>query len=158
MAQDIQGDDPIRPHKRPEDFAGRPEDTEPAVGIFWFAVDAAGILGMLAQICLLADAEPYGDCLTFPDGHYEIWTRWRRIGPPDRALARTVEETEYDEWPRGRIVFDRAIDRFIVYADRRITSLGLTGRIVEYFRLPTDRVIIRHDQHYSSPRSIRASA
>jgi len=158
MSEKARGEHPIRRHHDIEQPAGPLEDAEPAVGIFWFVLDAAGSRGMLAQGCRLADAEPYGDCLTFPDGHYEVWTHWRRIGPPDRALARTVGETEYDEWPRGRIVFDRAIDRFIIYVDRRITSQDLTGRIVEHFRLPKDRVIIRHDQHYISPRSIRASA
>jgi hypothetical protein len=128
---------------------------EPAVGIFWFVLDCAGLRHMLADGCGLAEAEPYGDCLTFAPGHDDVWTRWRRTGPANRALAATVRDGEYDEWPRGRIVFDRAADRFMLYADRRITAAGLADEISRHFFLPAGRVVVQHDLHYRSSRSIK---
>jgi len=127
---------------------------QPAIGIFWFALDGNRAAIMLAARCLLAEAEMYGDCLTFAPGHDEIWANWRRNGPPNPALAEVVLYDEYDEWPRGRIVFDRPANRFMLYADRRITGAGLVSQIVGHFRLPPGRVVVRHDQHYRSPRSL----
>lgn len=109
---------------------------------------------MLVEGCDLEAAEPYGECLTFGPGHYEVWERWRHACPPNRALTSLVRECEYEEWPRGRVVLDRAADRFVLYADRRITAASLTGEVVKRFCLPSDRVVVRHDLHYQSPRAI----
>lgn len=42
--------------------------TNPAVGIFW---RVGGVL--VLDRSPLAEAEPYGDCLTHAAGHYERW-------------------------------------------------------------------------------------
>jgi hypothetical protein len=132
-------------------------NTNPKVGIFWFVLDDMGGRHMLADGCDLAEAEPYGDCLTFGPGHSEIWNKWRRSGPPsNRALMTIIRDDEYEDWPRGRIVFDRIADRFMLYADRRITAEGLTAKVAQYFCLPADRTVIQYDLHYRSPRSIKA--
>jgi hypothetical protein len=33
-----------------------------------------------------------------------------------------VQSYEYEVWPRGRIVFDRARDPFVLYADRKLLT------------------------------------
>jgi hypothetical protein len=132
--------------------------TNPMVGIFWFVLDGMGARHLLAAECDLAEAEPYGDCLTFGPGHYEIWNKWRGTGPPNVALAKIVRDDEYEEWPRGRIVFDGAANRFMLYADRRITAEGLADEVARHFGLPTDTVIVQHDLHYQSTRAIKAGA
>src|ERR1700730_3575015 len=50
-------------------------------------------------------------------GHYDTWACWRRDKSVDPALRALVRSYEYEDWPRGRIVFDRARDLFILYAD-----------------------------------------
>jgi hypothetical protein len=50
--------------------------TKPAVGIFW-RVDEA----LVIDPSTLDEAEPYGDCLTHPGGHYERWQQWQALGP-----------------------------------------------------------------------------
>jgi hypothetical protein len=50
---------------------------------------------------LLTEAEPYGDCLTFGPGHYDIRENWRRDRTIEPALRAVTERFEY-EWRRGR--------------------------------------------------------
>ena len=46
--------------------------TAPAVGILWRVADC-----LVLDRSVLAEAEPYGDCLTHPGGHYERWEAWQ---------------------------------------------------------------------------------
>jgi hypothetical protein len=91
----------------------------PHVGIFWVVQTTAAETHLLAAGCPLDQAEPYGDCLTYGPGHY--WAHWRRDQIVDPALRALVQSYEYEDWPRGRIVFDRSCDLFILYADRKLT-------------------------------------
>jgi hypothetical protein len=99
------------------------EAKEPSVGIFWVVGTGPGNVRLLAVGCSLEAAEPYGDFLTFPEGHYEVWERWRNIKDRDAALRAVVRSFEYEDWPRGRIVFDQSKGRFILYADRKLMPL-----------------------------------
>jgi hypothetical protein len=132
----------------------RPPPDAAQVGIFWCVLDPAGAHHLLAERCALDAAEEYGDCLTFGPGHYEIWQPWQRANAPIPNLASVIRGHEYEEWPRGRVVFDRKADRFFLYADRRIQRVGLLPALVALFRVPADRVVMRADPHYRSPLSI----
>ena len=46
---------------------------EPRVGIFWL-VDGKPLI----DVAPLSEAEPYGDHLTHPRGHPEVWEQWQR--------------------------------------------------------------------------------
>jgi hypothetical protein len=59
----------------------------PSVGIFWVVEPGSGEPRLLTAGCSPEAAEPYGDFLTFPDGHYkfgrvggESKTRMQRCG------------------------------------------------------------------------------
>jgi hypothetical protein len=122
----------------------------PHVGIFWLAQTMAGEARLLAAGCPLDHAEPYGDCLTYGPGHYETWAQWRRdktVDPARRVLARSYE---YEDWPRGRIVFDRARDLFVLYTDRKLLTPAMIARIQTQFHLPEKRTEIQSDGHYQS--------
>jgi hypothetical protein len=59
------------------------------------------------------------------------------------------------KWPRGRIVYDRENDRFILYGDAQILrDPDLIAAIHERFQLPMDRTDAKHDDHYRSTRSL----
>jgi hypothetical protein len=64
-----------------------------------------------------------------------------------RALVRSYE---YEAWPRGRIVFDRSRDQFILYADRKLLTHATIARIETKFQLPADRTEVQSDFHYQS--------
>ena len=67
----------------------------------------------------------------------------------EKALARS---SEYEDWPRGRIVFDRLRDLFILYADRKLITPATIARIATQFHLPAERTEVQTDLHYQSPQ------
>ena len=73
-----------------------------AVGIFWFVGDE-----LIAVVCDLTNAVPYGDCLTYDGGHAEHWEAWQKAGASSlrsSGLPERIATSEYEEHPRGRIV------------------------------------------------------
>jgi len=106
---------------------------------------------LLAAGCPMDQAEPYGDCLTYGPGHYETWARWRRRDRTvDHALRALVRSYEYEDWPRGRIVFDWPRDLFILYADRKLLTPAPIARIETHFHLPAERTEVKSDFHCQS--------
>ena len=101
-------------------MTGTAQRETPNVGIFWLAQTTDGEARLLASGCPLDQAELYGDCLTYGPGHYETWAEWRGDRTVDPALRAIVRSYEYEDWPRGRIFFDRARDLFVLYADRKL--------------------------------------
>lgn len=120
------------------------------VGPYWFVRDDSGRVLLMAHRCALADAEEYGEFLTCPHGHYDVWERWRARCPAER-IADVQRDAEYEEWPRGRVVFNSVQGPFIVYADRRISQQEVQ-RVLEYFGIPVGRVEFMTDGHYQSTR------
>jgi hypothetical protein len=129
------------------------EATAPSVGIFWLIETTAGRTQWLAAGCSLQAAEPYGDFLTFPDGHYEVWGRWRRRKDLDAELRSLVRTFEYEDWPRGRIVYDRSKKRFTLYADAKLMKPEIIARIRERFALPSGHTSVDRDFHYQSSQT-----
>ncbi len=129
---------------------GTAEREAPHVGIFWLVQTRDGEARLLAAGCPLEQAEPYGDCLTYGPGHYETWAQWRRERTVDPALRGTARLYEYEDWPHGRIVFDRARDLFILYADRKLMTSAMIARIKTHFQLPAERTEVQSDWHCQS--------
>lgn len=109
----------------------------------------SGEARLISTGCVLDEAEPHGDCLTFGLGHYETWLNWRRDRATDPELRSIVHAFEYEDWPLGH-VFDRARDRFILYADRKLMTPRTVALIHDHFGLPTERTIVEGDGHYRS--------
>ncbi len=118
------------------------------LGIFWL-FPGVGEVYLLAHTSTLDEAETYGDCLTCPLSHIDAWEatkRGARLSPPLDAPTRAMISTsEYEEWPRGRVVFERSAQRFTVYADRQ--AFMYAEQIREAFHLPDD-ALFRMDLHY----------
>jgi hypothetical protein len=122
--------------------------TRPSVGIFW---RVNGVL--VIDRSTLDEAEPYGECITHAAGHYECWQEWQELGGarlaakgyPDR-----IASTEYDQWPRGRIVYETPTRRFVIYADRRLQKPDIIDALKTAFGLTESELIvrIRSDSHY----------
>lgn len=129
------------------------EHNSPLIGIFWMISTADGAR-LLAASCSLDKAETYGDCLTYGPGHYEIWRGWRQSPELDATARAVVRAHEYEDWPRGRIVFDRVTDRFILYADRKLMPPATIEKIRQYFQLPADRTTVEFDFHYQSRETL----
>ncbi len=107
--------------------------TAPAVGIFW-CVNGVLVVDWTA----LEAAEPYGDCLTHAAGHYERWQAWQSLGVAGLVAAgypACILSSEYDEWPRGRIVYEATARRFVLYADRRLQKPDIIEALKAAFGL-----------------------
>jgi hypothetical protein len=120
--------------------------TQPAVGIFWRVNDV-----LIIDRSTLDEAEPYGECITHAAGHYERWQQWQELGEMRLASAGypdCIAWTEYDQCPRGRIVYETPVRRFVLYADRRLQKLDVIDALKTAFGLNEAEVIVRSDSHY----------
>jgi hypothetical protein len=126
------------------------------VGPFW-VVESDGQVGIIALTVPLKQAEPYGDMLTVGTGHLDYWSRLARRGT--RALREAGIPTapiwsEYEEWPRGRVMYDRTAWPFIIRADRRLHRPAFIRLIVDRFGIAADNATILPDDHYWSVRRL----
>ena len=110
---------------------------EPHVGIFWFFN-----CRLLTDCTPLSGAEAYGDCQAHPRGHLDVWTEMQ-----SRGLVPL--DVEYEDPPRGRIMFDKRRDRFLLLADPCILRRrSLVKQIVSRLHLPPERTEMDRDAHY----------
>jgi len=126
------------------------------VGIFWLIVERDLPPVLLVDRCLANDGEIYGDFLTF-GGHYDYWEHLSTLGAAKLrrcGLPTAPAWSEYEEWPRGRVVHHIPTRRFIVYADRKLQQPPIVRLILEQFQLPEDGYDLRSDRHYVSTRAI----
>lgn len=120
--------------------------TRPSVGIFWRVEDV-----LVIDRSTLDNAEPYGDCITHASGHYERWEEWSVLSRAQRASAGfpdRIAYSEYDQWPRGRIVYEKPKRRFVLYADRRLQQPAIIEALRSAFGLEDAEVIVKSDAHY----------
>jgi hypothetical protein len=123
------------------------------VGIFWGIPGSTGIWHIITDATRLEGAEPYGDFLTHPRGHFEVWTEWQKqsIGSlVKRGIPEVVAFHEYEDFPRGRIVYNVKSIGFILYADRRLQHPNIVSQIAGLFALEAGTFIVRSDSHYRS--------
>jgi hypothetical protein len=128
--------------------AGTPS---PSVGIFWL-MPSAGKAVLFTQRSALRDAESYGDCLTHPIGHYELWERVRALPfstLKKRGLPVEMKSTEYEHYPRGRVVYEKPSETFVIYADTRLQVPEVVSKIMQAFQLQGQaNVNVRSVSHY----------
>ena len=114
----------------------KPGSPEPQVGIFWL------VKGKLVfDATTLQEAEPYGDHLTHSRSHIDVWREYRRTGsvPP---------ECQYEEFPRGRVMYHRALEEFTILADQCILDRkDLITQIKTTLHLPS-ATKLGSDSHY----------
>jgi hypothetical protein len=109
----------------------------PSVGIFWL-IPSAGRAVLFTQRSALSDAESYGDCLTHPVGHYELWERLQALPfltLKKRGLPVEIKSTEYEHYPRGRVVYEKPSETFVIYADAGLQVPGIVSKIMQAFQL-----------------------
>lgn len=99
------------------------------VGIYFIANDA-----LLLHTCSLEDGEAYGDFINYPDSHDTIWQRdyYRRY------------HFDFDYFPRGRIIYNKLKNRYMLFYDACVISEAETLRN----RYPKGKCIVELDEHY----------
>lgn len=125
------------------------------LGIFWLIPHPQSGIAVISNQISLDQAEEYADCLTSPVAHMDAWESTKRgkpiLVPLDASARAIIAAAEYEEWPRGRIVFDRSVNKFIAYADRQI--IPYAALIRGCFSVP-DTTIFRTDSHYCTTKRL----
>ena len=120
------------------------------VGIFWLIGDR-----LIFDTSPLGAAEPYGDCLGHRTSHINYWTAQQRLGTVPLDL-------EYEEPPRGRVIYNTKTQRFSLYADRCILKKkSAVNRIMRTMCLPTTQTEIGTDGpfgHYKCLKCLEISS
>lgn len=123
-------------------------DPAKRIGIYW--VHDGRVVGLS---CPLDEAEAgIPGLLDSPFTHVDAW-------PSVKAQNRLPPHLEYDEIPRGRVLYAAEAQASIVYGDRALIgaprSVDLAEpvmrhrkAIMEFFDMEPDKVIWRHDDHY----------
>jgi hypothetical protein len=110
---------------------------EPHVGIFWLFRGK-----LVIDSTPFSEGEPYGDHLAFSRSHIDVWEQWRLGG-------KVPVESEYEEYPRGRIVFNTKTRRFSLLADRCILKdKSMVKKIMSAMTLPNKTTDTGTDAHY----------
>lgn len=130
----------------------------PRVGIFW-GISKGGVdHTLVVDATSLAEAELYGEFLTHPRGHYEVWESWQRLGPDGlkkRGLPAEIAWHEYEHFPRGRIVFHVPTNKFVIYSDRLLQNPATVGEIEASFGLEEIAYTVQSDEHYRTSGRLR---
>jgi hypothetical protein len=127
-----------------------------STGIFWFVPDGVAS-PLLADATPLIGSESYGEFLTHPTSHHDFWSALQRL--PAMALVESFQtraplDYEYEDWPRGRIVFHRLSTTFIIYRDIQLATPPFIETIVKAFDLSDQTWRAESDAHYSRSRGL----
>lgn len=118
---------------------------EPHVGIFWL-LDGT----LLTDSTPLHQAEPYGDHLTHPRSHLDVWDGWQKLG-------KVPIDVPYEEPPRGRVVFNRKTSQSVLLADKCILERkSVVAEIAKALGLPKN-VTLGSDSHYRCSKCLFGS-
>lgn len=127
-------------------------DITPRIGLYWLHGDQ--VLGLS---CALSQAEPgVPGLLDSPFTHVDAWEAVR-------SEAGLPPHIEYDDLPRGRVLYSISLQRSIVYGDRAFLGQNtdgavpdrqqcVRGSIASFFSLPFSMISWRHDDHYTVGR------
>jgi hypothetical protein len=107
------------------------------VGIFWLFQNR-----VILDASLLSAAEAYGDCLNHHLSHIDYWAQHQLLGDLPRDI-------EYEEYPRGRVVFHTKTRRYSFCADRCILrKKSIVSRIMKAMHLTAAMTDVLTDSHY----------
>lgn len=107
------------------------------VGIFWFF--KGEILPSSVPYTL---GEEYGDFINGKADHCTHWNVIRRSVPG-------AAQYEYDQVPRGRVVYSKKDARFFVYgSDDFVKDERRKAVVLSAFKLPPNRTTFKADEHY----------
>lgn len=110
---------------------------ESSVGAFYMIGN-----NIIANATNVARGESYGDFVNYSN-HWDLWKVVCRAYPLFRRF-------EYDDFPRGRVVFNKKDRQFIIYLDKKLNNKTHIDKICKEFGLGTNYVVNDTDEHYVS--------
>ena len=111
--------------------------SEPQVGILWL-VDSK----LVMDSTFLSMAEDYGAFKVHPGDHCSVWEKLQRCGT-------VPADMEYEECPRGRVMYDTTARRFSLLVDLCILrDKSIISKILSTMKLPSKNTDTGTDSHY----------
>lgn len=108
------------------------------VGIFWIFKGA-----LIQDTVPCSQGEEYGDFINGKSDHCTYWPGAQRRIPG-------TAQYEYDQVPRGRVVYRKKDGIFLVYGSEKFIQNEMQkGMVQAAFNLPKDKIIFKADEHYS---------
>ena len=87
----------------------------------------------------VSNGEIIGDFINHPESHLQFFNRFNNNCYDD-----------YGHYPRGRVLYNKKINTFYIYADKIITNNKvIIEEIKKEYNLTNERVVIRKDDHYT---------
>ena len=113
------------------------------IGIFWWH-DAR----LLALVCRVDEGDVAGGTVDSKFAHIETWSVLQKRYYKLRAL-------EYEDVPRGRVIYLQSAKRFRVLMDKVLFQHGIKAAILDRFTLPKSITSFVRDHHYTTdPKDI----
>ena len=110
--------------------------TAPKVGIIYLVREE-----LLIDSTPLAQAGHYGDFRIHERSHIDYWAELVKCGK--------VPNSEYEEFPRGRVAYHTKSGKFGLLADNCILSQEkVLGKIFSQLNIPLENTVIGTDSHY----------
>jgi hypothetical protein len=118
-------------------MAGPQETQQGHVGIFWIYKKE-----VLADSVPWPEGESYGDHVNGLSDHYTYW-------PTLQRQQSELRRYEYEQVPRGRVVYNTKTATFTVLGSERfIRDEAQRAMVLEAFHLPPDQTRFKADEHY----------
>ena len=108
-----------------------------SIGIFWFYDNK--VIG-IAHDFSLKEADSIG-LIDSKYTHVDYWEILRRQLPE-------LKDREYEQLPRGRVIFDTNRNKAIIYIDETLLKRRKVNEILNFFHLDFTSVVLRTDSHY----------
>jgi hypothetical protein len=119
------------------------EPARPSVGIF-FVVDSK----LLSDRTPVAEGEVYGDFRIHERGHDTYWEMLRHRGT-------VPQDSEYDDYPRGRVAYNTKTGKYSLFLDRCILkNKSVVNKIMSELNLPTGGTAVDTGSHYRCPNCL----
>ena len=107
------------------------------VGIFWVFNGK-----VLAAAYDLSAGQPYGDAINGLTDHVKHWPHFQKLHPE-------LRDKEYQDVPRGRVLFMRLTRKFHVYMDKVLHTTKTKRDLLKAFELPRAARFLM-DPHYTT--------
>lgn len=110
------------------------------IGIFWFYKNQ--VLGISHEFDL-----NNSDSLGMIDSIYNHVSYWDELQNEFSELR----QIEYEDIPRGRVIFDKNKNKLIIYLDKKLLIKSKVSKICDFFDAEYDvNAILRLDSHYKT--------
>lgn len=112
------------------------------IGVFW--VYRGMVFGQAEHVALGTEAVP-----GLTDSRLEHVELWEQMTSAKRLFPE-LATMEYQQVPRGRVLWQRKEDRHLIYLDKTLYSQKIFTAIAEFFQFKRSQAVWKTDSHYTT--------